>query len=493
MQKFNLLDESWIPVLMLDGTRTQLSLHDVFSKVSLIRRIEDTSPLVTLALHRLLLAILYRSLQRPISIDDAKTLLESGLPLEPITEYLMKWHDKFWLFHPEYPFYQVPNWDITDVEKLEMKPWIVLDPTENDQNRPMLWSHRSFDQPGPCTLDKIARLLVAYQSTVITTGKSALTNCRAAPAANALRALPVGKNLQDTLIFLLVPQHKDVMDADLPMWERPLDTVHDLAKTTLTNQTGLADLYTWRSRAVLLFQGEETITLYTASGRIIDNNTISDPMVCRDKEKGFLLLPEHKRIWQEYDSIIPSDGMKTPGVINHVLLLCRHKMDRFPAMIMVGGIENKQAKPLSWQFSVFAFPPEISTNIKLRTAIRKFLTATQTGAEVLLEAVIATMAFSIKNGSNVSSRDKTSLKKTAQQSTVLTAYWAQAEALFLNIINTADTENRVEILQKLTTDIWHEMAPELSQRIPAIATGTIELEKQMRNWQKKTKKSEASS
>src|SRR5262245_6008272 len=60
MPSFNLLEEGWIPCVMSDGEARELSLRNALIEADRIREIFDTSPLVTAALHRLLLAVLWR-------------------------------------------------------------------------------------------------------------------------------------------------------------------------------------------------------------------------------------------------------------------------------------------------------------------------------------------------------------------------------------------------------------------------------------------------
>jgi len=62
MFSFNLIDEKWIPCLMIpDGKKEELSIKETLFRSQVIKEICDSSPLVTVALHRLLLAMLHRN------------------------------------------------------------------------------------------------------------------------------------------------------------------------------------------------------------------------------------------------------------------------------------------------------------------------------------------------------------------------------------------------------------------------------------------------
>ena len=98
MSRFNLIDEKWIPVRFPDGTRDELGVCDTLSRAKEIVAIEDPSPLVMASLHRFLLAVLYRALEGPTDIEQAKKFFTQGLPWEKIATYLKKWRERFWLF-----------------------------------------------------------------------------------------------------------------------------------------------------------------------------------------------------------------------------------------------------------------------------------------------------------------------------------------------------------------------------------------------------------
>jgi CRISPR system Cascade subunit CasA len=78
MNKFNLIEEPWIPCLMLKTNKIELlSLFDTLTQAHDIKEIADNSPLVVVSLHRLLLAILHRKFG-PTSFDNWKELWQRG-------------------------------------------------------------------------------------------------------------------------------------------------------------------------------------------------------------------------------------------------------------------------------------------------------------------------------------------------------------------------------------------------------------------------------
>ena len=118
--EFNLLDEKWILVRKSDCTTDELSLTDALLRSHEYTALSGELPTQDVSILRLLLAVLHTVFSRytpegeykPVSSANEamsrwKTLWYGGkFPEKPIREYLESQHEKFWLFHPERPFYQ---------------------------------------------------------------------------------------------------------------------------------------------------------------------------------------------------------------------------------------------------------------------------------------------------------------------------------------------------------------------------------------------------
>ena len=267
MSRFNLIEEKWIPVRFLDGTRNELGIRDTLLGAREIDTIEDPSPLVVAALHRFLLAVLYGALEGPTDIEQAKKLFKNGLPAEKITVYLDKWRDRFWLFDEKYPFGQVPTF-----EPKKWRAWTTLAVEYNADTAKVLFDHTSEEEPCSISPSAACRWLFATQTFAVSTGNSEISYTGAAPSAGSMMVIPIGLNLQDTLCFCLIPQNRMVMVDDRPLWERDPDSLEYLkTKTKVPDKksgkfkngavergaSGIIDLYTWRTRSVLF---KETIS-----------------------------------------------------------------------------------------------------------------------------------------------------------------------------------------------------------------------------------------
>lgn len=159
MSRFNLIDEKWIPVRFPDGTRCELGIRDTLLQSWAIEAIEDPSPLVVAGLHRFLVAVLYRAVEGPTDIDQAKDFFKAGLPGEKITAYLETWRDRFWLFHEKYPFGQIPAF----TPKV-WRAWTVLAAEHNADNAKVLFDHVDVETPGDISEATATRWILAAQT-----------------------------------------------------------------------------------------------------------------------------------------------------------------------------------------------------------------------------------------------------------------------------------------------------------------------------------------
>ena len=109
MPSFNLIDEPWIPCAPPGGEEPRLlSLRAALTNAHEWREIMDDSPLVVVALHRLLIAILHRVYRGPRNVEAWRAIQAHGrFDAASIGQYLDEWRPRFDLFDVEHPFYQV--------------------------------------------------------------------------------------------------------------------------------------------------------------------------------------------------------------------------------------------------------------------------------------------------------------------------------------------------------------------------------------------------
>ncbi len=373
MRRFNLIDEKWIPVRFPNGTLDELGIRDTLLRSKEIAAIEDPSPLVVAALHRFLLAVLYRALEGPTDIDQAKAFFKTGLPDDKIEAYLEKWRDRFWLFDEQYPFGQIPTF-----EPKVWRAWTVLAAEHNADNAKVLFDHVDVETPGTISEAAATRWMLATQTFSVSCGKSELSHTGTAPSATAAMALLLGHDLQDTLLLSLVPQNREIAANDHPLWERSPESLASLKEGLERTVSGLADRYTWRIRSIRL-NADDTCRigkLAFASG--VGNASVDqiDPMhgYRIDEKRGKLPIQFRDRgFWRDFDSLLPDESHLAPQVIEHATALTRLTRERFPRSVIVLGQANNKAKIEYWRMERFALPESLAGDHFIRTEIRQFL------------------------------------------------------------------------------------------------------------------------
>lgn len=458
MSRFNLIDEKWIPVRFLDGTRRELGIQDTLFQAKEIAAIEDQSPLVVAGLHRFLLAVLYRALEGPTDIDQAKKLFKEGIPGNKVRVYLERWWGRFWLFDEKYPFGQVPTF-----EPKKWRAWTALAVECNADTAKVLFDHTSEEKPGSISPASAARWLLATQTFAVSAGKSEVSHTGKAPSAGSMMAIPIGWNLQDTLCFSLIPQNRIVMAGDVPLWERKPDALEYLkTKNKVSDKNngegkdravergalGIVDLYTWRTRSVIFKESTSGFVseLGFASGVGYKEPIDCDPMLgytikeFTDKElkakvkKKFSVQFEERGIWRDFDSLLPDDTRLAPMVIEHAVHLSRNERERFPRGVMVLGQKYFPPRPniAYWRKEFFVLPEALSGDRNIRHDIHDILSDAEKSADELSNSCQAFARYMLGHGGR--KIEKADVDNFVAQLTALPHYWSTLESRFHEIL-----------------------------------------------------------
>jgi len=311
--EFNLIDEPWIPCIDLHGVGVECGIRDTLLRAHELREICDESPLVTVAIHRLLLAVLYRALAGPRDFVGWTTCYERGAFDEGmIQDYLNEWRERFDLLAERHPFFQM--------ERLETKTPVSVARLATEcasGNNATLFDHSSDDEEVSWSAARASRYLVACQSFALGFGKSGtarihdvdeeLPYSRDAIALRGLNVWLEGEDLFESLVVNLVPND----DSSLPPWELEnpneyRDRLKGKDRKTVAS-LGLVDLLTWQSRLIRLIPHDSRVSaMYFTQGRSADKSA-SDPMkVYRtSKEEGVaaVALNSGKAAWRDAHSM----------------------------------------------------------------------------------------------------------------------------------------------------------------------------------------------
>lgn len=269
MFSFNLIDEKWIPCLMVpDGKKEELSIKETLSRSQGIKEICDNSPLVTVALHRLLLAMLHRNFG-PANVEEWGELWENGagcFDQEKLGTYMATWRNRFNLFDNRHPFYQcasmpVSTTDSKSIEKPYFKSIANMVHALVTGNNATLFDHSLDCEPNSLSPSEAARLLVTFQAFAIgglltfEAGQNPklFKSADNAPLVKGAVTLVQGTTLFQTLLLNLHKYNRSDAEPfkieldDAPIWERSEET-----QAIDRYPRGYLDLLTWQSRRVLL-------------------------------------------------------------------------------------------------------------------------------------------------------------------------------------------------------------------------------------------------
>lgn len=306
LPSFSLATEPFIPCLLPSGQLVERSLRDVLVKAHTITEIRDESPLVTVAIHRLLLAILHRCYQGPKNATARVGIFHAGMfDAERINTYLNRWADRFDLLDEKHPFYQKAGFATAEPSGSNRMAQEL-----SRGNNAALFDHTTDDPPPALTPARAARLLIAEQAFAVGGGKSDTGNTTHAPLVSGAVVLACGDTLFQTLwLNLTVFSTKEPIAGladDVPVWEAPPVEPHKQQG----RPRGYLDYLTWQSRTLRLHPEESNGQVIVrrvsyAQGRKLETSAgFYDPMVAyfrRDTKDAFgpVRFNEYRDLWRD--------------------------------------------------------------------------------------------------------------------------------------------------------------------------------------------------
>jgi CRISPR system Cascade subunit CasA len=387
MPSFNLIDEPWIPVYGLDG-RAECSIKEVLLRAQEFREMRDSSPLVTLALHRLFLAILHRNFGPSSSKAWGKLWQTGCFDAAALESYFARSRPYFDLFDAERPFYQ-------DAAFQSKKPnginQLVRELSRG--NNPTLFDHTSEDPPPLLSPAEAARALVAEQAFAVGGGKSELGYTTSGPLVGGVTVLVCGENLFETLLLNLIRYKENdplPTEGDAPAWEqkgRPKDGP--------PTPNGYLDYLTWQSRSIHLqpeADGRVRFMSYAQGRKLAPAAPLYDPMMAyqRDKEGDRpLRLSETKALWRESAALFQFEAEATafrgPGNLRWLRdLRAEDLLPSRPRFTLTAvGLCTDKAKVHFWRHEDLPLPPDYLTDGTLKKSLQVALElAEEVGAKL---------------------------------------------------------------------------------------------------------------
>ncbi len=274
--EFNLLDEPWIRVMTEDCTVVERSLMQVLLNSHRYQRLAGELPTQDVALLRLLLAILQTVFYRvdPEGEDDPiddrtaairrwQALWNAGcFPEQPIRTYLETWKDRFWLFHPEHPFYQVPAAAVGT----KFKASKLNGELSESAHKMRLFPLRDGEEKETLSYAEAARWLVTLIGFDDSASTKKETGTGTGWLGDRVNVYAIGENLFETLMLNLVflKDGRYVWAENMPAWEQP--TMTTAKKREIPLPDNQAELLTLQSRRLILSREENRVTGFSSTG-----------------------------------------------------------------------------------------------------------------------------------------------------------------------------------------------------------------------------------
>lgn len=345
--EFNLIDSPWIRVLDKTCTTKEVSIRDALLDSHKYIGIRGDLASQDAAILRMLLAILLRVFLEkdqdgnydPLVGEEADTesalerwtaIWESGkIPEAPVNEYLDKWHERFWLFHPEFPFFQVPNISGTKYESKKLNGRLS---TSGNKHK-LFRGERTDETENILTYPEAARWLIclnAFDDASVKVAREDKSQKFPGSGVGWLGKIglvyPEGETLFQTLMYnlTLLKDGEDPWAPGHPVWEN--DSPKREQRTEIAIPQNPVELLTVQSRRIILQREDGIVTGYVALGGdffSLLNATTEQMTAWTVKKNGKRPTSDRmpkahdikKAAWREFPTLIMGEGGSSPGVV----------------------------------------------------------------------------------------------------------------------------------------------------------------------------------
>lgn len=368
-KEFNLLDERWIRVIDHECNIVELSLVEAFRDAHRYKDLCGELATQDFAVMRVLLAILhtvfarydvngnYAGLHDPDeALDRWEELWErKEFPSEVITAYLESQREKFYLFHPEWPFFQCERAQMgTEYTSAKLNGNI-----SESGNKVRLFSGVNGKRKEAISFSEAARWLIYVNAYDDTSAKPSSESKKAdvklpSPGVGWLGKLGLisvsGNNLFETLMlnFVFLRENGDLWEEEKPVWER--DSIADGERIEIPIPDNLSELYTLQSRRLYLSRKEDTVEgYYLLGGDFFDReNAFVEPMTMwrqADRKRSEAFMPRRhdpsKQFWRNFSSFLQlRENVHRPGVISWVdKLECEEILKDQPLHVKIASVQ----------------------------------------------------------------------------------------------------------------------------------------------------------
>lgn len=335
--EFNLLEENWICVLKADYTVQEVSLTEALLHAQEYLDLAGETPMQDFAILRLLLAVLHTVFERvdengtPMPFEDVEDAVErwenlwsmEHFPEKPLCDYLQQWHERFWLFHSKFPFWQVPEFE----KGTECKAEKLNGELSQSNNKKRLFANCEGKGAQELTYAQAARWLLSVNGCDDTAIKP-----KVGPGwlGKIGPIMAQGRNLFETLLLNLVlaQDGEKLWGEPRPHWECEMPRSEKGVKIALPDNA--AELLTLQSRRILLKRKNGVVAGFEAIGGDVfeESGAFTEQMtiwqVKKPKKNGPLEIEPKphdptRQFWREFPAaFVSQEDARQPGVVRWV-------------------------------------------------------------------------------------------------------------------------------------------------------------------------------
>ena len=373
-KEYNLLDEPWILATDVGGRATSVSLLDVFARAHELRSLSGELPTQDVAILRLLLAVLYAVFTRvdtngtPLQPEyDAYALWKElwstkQFPMDVVGQHLHDCRERFWLFHPERPFWQVTfdsvkppiNKDGVSLRPASKEASLLIGDIAESDNKPNMFCGRG--DKASMSFAEAARWLVHLNAFGFSPAGNLSKNSKTIKGfslpwpANFSIVWLSGDTLFETLLLNLVLLNNDSpWPKGKAYWESPppCTTADDLEHTEIIRPESIVTLMSLQYRYITLKRNGSSVTGFDLwSGVWFDTkNLFIEQMTTWEVKKGAYFprkqLPS-RQMWRDFAAFLPQKASDIgPGVIKWIEALRQEDAPLKFFQLNVAGMEYK--------------------------------------------------------------------------------------------------------------------------------------------------------
>ncbi len=319
-KEFNLTLEPWILVMQQDCTVKEVSLTDALLYAHRYTGLAGELPTQNVAVLRLMLAVLHAVFSRvditgkdsPLrDYDDALDRWEelwknSEFPQQPIRKYLEEQQDNFWLFHPEKPFWQLP--EIKKEWATQSEPFSKLNGAISESgNKPRIFAGRCGEEKNKLTNSELARWLICmnqYDDNTLKTGLGV------GLLGQFVAVTAKGKNLFETLLlnFVLLNRGNEPWTLEKASWESPVKYGTEIRKIAYPESQVAIMSYHARFGKIEKYHEKGPRYVSPKGGICYDFISKNEQMALWKKDKNDEPYPMNslrgKQAWREFSTIV---------------------------------------------------------------------------------------------------------------------------------------------------------------------------------------------